>query len=84
MAELDPETRLTRKTLAKALTDAGYPTSVSALDTKASRGGGPPYERYSRYALYKWGPALTWARKRCSPVGSTATEHRVAKLSAAD
>ena len=80
MNKHDPETRLTRQQLAKALTEEGYPTSVSALDTKASRGGGPPYEKYAKYALYAWGPALAWARNRTA--AATASEHRATKLNA--
>jgi hypothetical protein len=57
----DLETLLTRRQLADALTKAGFPTSPATLATKASRGGGPPYQRYGPRAMYRWAAALQWA-----------------------
>jgi hypothetical protein len=57
----DLEILLTRRQLADALTKAGFPTSPATLATKASRGGGPPYQRYGPRAMYRWGSALQWA-----------------------
>jgi hypothetical protein len=57
----DLETLLTRRQLADALTKAGFPTSPATLATKASRGGGPPYQRYGPRAMYRWNSALQWA-----------------------
>jgi hypothetical protein len=82
MPKLDSETRLRRKPLSTALTEEGYPVSAAALETFASRGGGPPYEKFGKYTLYPWGRALEWARRRRSPLAVTATEHRVAKACA--
>jgi hypothetical protein len=56
------DTLLTRRELADALTALGFPTSPATLATKASRGGGPPYQRYGPRALYRWGLAVEWAR----------------------
>jgi hypothetical protein len=82
---LDPETRLQRKALAKALTDNGFPTSASALATRATRGDGPPFQRYGRYSLYRLGDALDWARSRLSRrVTSTAELPRSNAPPAAD
>jgi hypothetical protein len=52
---------LTRNQVAAALTEAGFPTSPSTLATKASRGGGPPYQTFGPRAMYRWGSALQWA-----------------------
>lgn len=60
----DEDALLTRDQTAKALTDAGYPTKPATLATKASRGGGPPYQSYGKRALYRWGNALAWAEDR--------------------
>jgi hypothetical protein len=69
---LDPETRLTRKAAAEALTAAGFPVSPTTLATKASRGGGPAFRRFGRVPLYRWGDCLDWAYSRLScPMRST-------------
>jgi hypothetical protein len=65
---------LTRPQLAKALTAEGFVTSTGTLATKASRGGGPPYVRYGKYALYDWDAALAWAQARCVPMGCSTSE----------
>jgi hypothetical protein len=70
----DPETMLTRKQLAAALTDAGYPTSPATLATKASRGGGPPFCKFGARALHPWGLALEWARSKLGPVVTSTSE----------
>jgi hypothetical protein len=49
---IPPNTLLTRPQTAKALTDCGIPTAPKTLSTKASRGGGPPYRRYGKIAIY--------------------------------
>ena len=63
---------LTRDAVAAALTAAGFPFSAATLATKATRGGGPPYQLFGRRPLYEWGPSLEWARSRLSaPVSNT-------------
>jgi hypothetical protein len=57
---------LRRADLAKALTEAGFPTASATLATKATRGGGPPFRLYGRVPLYRWGDALDWAKSRLS------------------
>jgi hypothetical protein len=72
ISNLDDDTLLTREALAAALSEAGYPTATSTLATKACRGGGPPYHKYGRKPLYRWGKGLSWARSRLSaPMRST-------------
>lgn len=56
---------MTREQLSKALTEHGYPLSVSSLSTFASRGGGPKYRKFGNRALYSLPTALAWARARC-------------------
>jgi hypothetical protein len=59
------DTRLmTRRQVAEALTAAGYPTSERTLATKATRGGGPPFQKFGPRALYRWRDALDWAEAR--------------------
>jgi hypothetical protein len=71
---IDPDTLLTRKQCAACLTEAGYVTSPATLDTKASRGGGPPYSRFGRRALYRWGNSLAWAQSQLTPPVTNASE----------
>jgi hypothetical protein len=66
------DAKLTRKATAEALTEAGYSIAEATLATKATRGGGPPYQLFGRKPLYSWGCALDWAKGRLSkPIRST-------------
>jgi hypothetical protein len=73
------DTLLTRKQLADALKERGIPVSPKTLSTKACRGGGPPYQRFGKVALYKWGLAVEWAFAQMSAPASSATEHKAAR-----
>ncbi len=74
----DHNALLTREQTAKALTAAGFPVRCATLATKATRGGGPPYQLFGSKPLYRWGEALAWAKSRLSaPRRSTSEpEHR--------
>jgi hypothetical protein len=73
---IDPDALLTRDQTAKALTDHGFPTKANTLATKATRGGGPQFQRFGARPLYRWGAVLQWARSRLGPpVGSTSEAH---------
>jgi hypothetical protein len=68
----NPDALLTRDHAAAALTAAGFPVKAKTLATKATRGGGPPYQLFGTKPLYRWGDALGWARARLSkPLHST-------------
>jgi hypothetical protein len=68
----DDDELLTREAVASALTKAGFPVAAKTLATKATRGGGPPYQKFGPRALYRWGPSLQWAKARLSaPMHST-------------
>ncbi len=62
--QLTPDSRLTRRQLAEALTRTGHPTTAGALAGYAHRGDGPPYVKWGWSVLYVWGPALRWAKAR--------------------
>lgn len=68
------DTLLGRVQAAKALTEAGYPTSPSTLSTMATRGGGPPYCKWGPRAMYRWGSSLSWAQNRLSAPRRTTSE----------
>jgi len=73
------EALLTRKKTAESLTEAGYPTAEATLATKASRGGGPAYQKFGRITLYRWGSSLAWARDQLTPPVHTTSELRPRK-----
>jgi hypothetical protein len=70
----DPETLLNRQDTAAALTSIGYFTSPATLATKATRGGGPPFRKFGRKPLYRWGDSLAWAEARLTPPMRTTSE----------
>jgi len=74
----DNDALLTRDQVARALTAAGFPTSPKTLATKASRGGGPPFRKYSNRPLYQWGTSLAWAISRLGPIVTSTSEADVA------
>jgi hypothetical protein len=68
----NPDTLLRRRTAAEALSGAGYPIRPATLASMATRGGGPPFQRFGRVPLYRWGDLLAWAESRLSaPMRST-------------
>jgi hypothetical protein len=70
---IPPNTRLSRREVAAALTAHGFRVAALTLATKAVRGGGPPYERFGKYVVYVWGPCLEWARSRLQAMGGSST-----------
>jgi hypothetical protein len=68
------EALLTRTNAAAALTEAGFPVSQATLSTKATRGGGPPYQKFGPRPLYRWGDALAWAQSRLSTPRHTTSD----------
>jgi hypothetical protein len=70
------EALLTAGQTSAALTEAGFPVAEATLDTKVTRGGGPPYQKFGNTRLYRWGPTLKWAQGRLSKLVRTAAEHR--------
>lgn len=74
----DLDALLTRVPLAEALTAVGFPVSDKTLATKASRGGGPPFQKFGPRALYRWGSALEWAQSKLGPVVRSTAELDIA------
>ena len=70
----DPNVRLSRKAMAAALSKAGFPIKASTLASKATRAGGPPFQRFGPYPLYPWGPGLAWAEAQLSPLVTSTSE----------
>jgi hypothetical protein len=68
------EALLVRSQTAKNLGQAGFPVSPKTLATKASRGGGPPYNLFGLRPLYRWRDALVWAHSRMTPPRRNSSE----------
>jgi hypothetical protein len=71
------ETFLTRLKVAQAQNACGVPCSPKTLASDASRGGGPPYHRFGRIVLYRWGDVVHWAVAKLGAPAATSSEHRV-------
>ena len=72
--DLDPNLLLSREATAERLTERGLPTSHVMLRDMVVRGGGPPYHRYGRAAVYRWGDVVEWAEARMGPPRRTTAE----------
>ena len=66
MSAIRENALLSRKQAAAALTELGFTTSPATLATKASRGGGPPYQLFGKRPLYRWRDTLAWAQDKLS------------------
>ncbi len=71
----NPNALLSRAQTAAALTEAGFRISPATLATKATRGGGPPFQKFSSRPLYRWGDCLDWAHSRLSSPCMSTSEH---------
>jgi hypothetical protein len=71
----DPDALLTRDQTAAALTACGFPVKAKTLSTKASRGGGPPYQLFGPRVLYRWEDALQWAQARLTEPRRSTSEN---------
>jgi hypothetical protein len=84
-----PSARLSRRLTAEALSMVGYPTTQSTLNSLATTGDGPLFDRYGGYAIYEWGDALAWAqakskgKRRSSSEGRSAEAGELARKNAA-
>jgi hypothetical protein len=67
------ETRLSRADTSKELTKRGYRCAYNTLATLATRGGGPPFQKFGPFSIYTWGTSIDWAEGRLTePRASTA------------
>jgi hypothetical protein len=50
----------------------GLHVSVPALDTRVTRGGGPPYRKWGKFRVYEEGDLIAWVAVRLgAPLGSS-------------
>jgi hypothetical protein len=71
-----PSARLSRRLTAETLSIVGYPTTQSTLNTLATTGDGPLFDRYGGYAIYEWGDAISWAQSKSSGKRRSSSEGR--------
>ena len=77
--DLSPDALLDRVQLAAALTGIGLAVTPETLANWASRGSGPPFQKWRKAAVrYRWGTSLQWAGSRLSAPHSSTAEHRAA------
>jgi len=77
--DLDPDTEFTRRQLAEALSQVGFPISKGSLANMACRGNGPPFGKFRKYPIYRWGDALAWAQSLKTPASCSTAEHKAAR-----
>ncbi len=58
MSSHNPDALLRRRRLAEALTARGFPITDKTLASMATRGGGPAYQLWGRFPVYRWASAL--------------------------
>ena len=59
-----PEDRLRRLEAAQALSALGYPVTYDSLAALVTRGAGPPYYKFGKFAFYRYGELVAWAEAR--------------------
>ena len=65
----------TRQQAAAFLTEQlGCPTSPRTLEGMVTRGGGPRFRRWGRYALYAEADLIAWAESRFGPTHASTSE----------
>lgn len=72
----DDNTRLTRPDAAAFLKSRGFDISKKTLEVYATRGNGPPYQKWGKRCLYRAADLIEWAESRLTPPALTAIEHR--------
>jgi hypothetical protein len=75
MSQLPDDALLSTQELSEAFANIlNLPVSAATLETKRCRGGGPPYEKFSRTVRYRWGTARKWRLAQgTSDKGASAT-----------
>jgi hypothetical protein len=80
--ELDPDTMLSDLQAAEALGETGLRVAATTLQTKRSRGGGPPFVKFGVHVRYRWGSLLAWARSQLTPEVENTAQFRALNIPA--
>jgi hypothetical protein len=78
---LEPDRMLSRHATAAILSAMGFRITPATLATKASRGGGPPYQLFGRTTIYRWGSALAWAESLLTPPRAACSKAKIRRRS---
>jgi len=73
---IPPETLLDRAQAAVAIRARGIRVSYATLATKATRGGGPPFKRFGKQAVYRWADVVAWIHETMGEAAKTTSERR--------
>lgn len=74
---IPPETLLGRAQVGVALKARGILfVSTDTLATKATRGGGPPFKRFGKQAVYRWADVVAWVHETMGEAARTTAERR--------
>jgi hypothetical protein len=69
------EKRYRRSEAAQFLSGLGLPVAAATLAKYAVIGGGPSFQRWSRFPVYTEEALRTWAEQRLGKPASSTTEH---------
>jgi len=69
-----PDRLLRRVEASRFLTERGYATATATLAKLAVIGGGPPFQKFSRFPLYKPVDLLHWAATRTTATRRSTSE----------
>jgi hypothetical protein len=65
--EYQPDDKLRRIEAALALSALGFPVTYNTLTQAAVERRGPPYTKFGKYTLYRWGDLIAWAKSEMRP-----------------
>jgi hypothetical protein len=71
---LSDDSLLSTEELSAAFAGLNLPLAVTTLESKRSRGDGPPFEKYGKFVRYRWGPARDWRLAQGRILSSTAQQ----------
>jgi hypothetical protein len=79
-----PSAQFTRKKLPEKLEELGFKTTEGTLQTKACRGGAPPYRLYGRLCIYEWQDVIERLKAEIGEPAPNAAAHKSRRLAAVD
>jgi hypothetical protein len=77
MHPLSDDALLSTQELSEAFSNMNLPMAAPTLDSKRSRGGGPPFRKYGKTIRYRWADARDW-RLQCRHLTSTSKTDKAA------
>jgi hypothetical protein len=78
--DLNADTMLSDTQASEALAETGLRVAPATLQTKRSRGGGPPFVKFGVHVRYRWGSLLAWAQAQLTPEVDNTAEFRALNI----